>query len=47
MRETVVDGTAKTLNELEVAVAGKTGTAQIGGTDNTHSWFVGFEKTFG
>ncbi|MEA3273213.1 MAG: penicillin-binding protein 2 [Patescibacteria group bacterium] len=42
MRETVVDGTAKTLNELEVAVAGKTGTAQIGGTENTHSWFVGF-----
>ena len=42
MRETVVAGTAKTLNELDVAVAGKTGTAQIGGTDNTHSLFVGF-----
>jgi penicillin-binding protein 2 len=42
MRETVVAGTAQTLKELDVAVAGKTGTAQIGGTENTHSWFVGF-----
>ncbi|MBI3251371.1 MAG: peptidoglycan glycosyltransferase, partial [Candidatus Andersenbacteria bacterium] len=27
---------------LPIALAGKTGTAQIGGTDTTHAWFTSF-----
>ncbi|MBU2025152.1 MAG: penicillin-binding protein 2 [Patescibacteria group bacterium] len=42
MRQTVVSGTAQSLKELGHDICGKTGTAQIGGTENTHSWFVGF-----
>ncbi len=42
MRLTVTDGTARSLQELPVSVAGKTGTAQFGSTNQTHSWFVGF-----
>lgn len=42
MRQGVVSGSSRSLNNLPFAVAGKTGTAQIGGTDNTHSWFTAF-----
>lgn len=42
MRETVTEGTAQSLNELSVAVAGKTGTAQFGGEKQTHGWFTSF-----
>lgn len=42
MRETVTDGTATALKELSVEAAGKTGTAQFGGEDKTHGWFVSF-----
>jgi len=42
MRETVTDGTATSLNDLPVEVAGKTGTAQYGGDGKTHGWFVSF-----
>lgn len=42
MRETVTEGTAQSLQSLPVAVAGKTGTAQYGGKENTHGWFVSF-----
>ena len=42
MRETVTNGTAKLLNALPVAVAGKTGTAQFGAERKTHGWFVSF-----
>lgn len=42
MRETITDGTAQQLNDLPVAVAGKTGTAQFGTADKTHGWFVSF-----
>src|SRR3989344_1867594 len=44
MRETVIDsqGTAQSLKTLEVAVAGKTGTAQFGNDRKTHGWFVSF-----
>lgn len=42
MRETVTEGTAQSLQSLPVAVAGKTGTAQYGGKESTHGWFVSF-----
>ncbi|MBD3245292.1 MAG: penicillin-binding protein 2 [Candidatus Moranbacteria bacterium] len=42
MKRTVESGTAQALNDLGIEIAGKTGTAQIGGKDSTHSWFVGF-----
>jgi penicillin-binding protein 2 len=42
MRETVTEGTAQSLNDLPVEVAGKTGTAQFGGEEKTHGWFVSF-----
>ncbi|PID51648.1 MAG: penicillin-binding protein 2 [Candidatus Moraniibacteriota bacterium] len=42
MRQTVTDGTATMLKSLPVAVAGKTGTAQFGTSDNVHSWFVSY-----
>jgi penicillin-binding protein 2 len=42
MRETVTDGTALALNDMQVEIAGKTGTAQYGVEDKTHGWFVSF-----
>lgn len=42
MRKTVTDGTAQTLKNLPVAVAGKTGTAQYGTSGKTHGWFVSY-----
>lgn len=42
MRQTVVSGTAQSLNDLPVEVAGKTGTAQFGSEDKTHAWFVSY-----
>ena len=42
MRETVVSGTARTLGDLPVEAAGKTGTAEFGTEDKTHSWFIAF-----
>lgn len=42
MRATITEGTATMLKNLPVAVAGKTGTAQFGGSDNVHSWFVAY-----
>lgn len=42
MRQTITDGTATMLQNLSVAVAGKTGTAQFGTEGRTHSWFVSF-----
>jgi penicillin-binding protein 2 len=42
MRKTVTDGTAQSLKDLPVEVAGKTGTAQFGSEDKTHGWFVSF-----
>lgn len=42
MRQTVTEGTAQSLNDLPVAVAGKTGTAQFGANDKTQGWFVSF-----
>lgn len=42
MRQTVLTGSGRSLAALPVALAGKTGTAQIGGTENTHAWFTSF-----
>lgn len=42
MREAVEYGSARRLQELPVTSAGKTGTAQFGTEDKTHSWFTAF-----
>ncbi len=42
MREAVTKGSARRLNNLEVKVAGKTGTAQVSGNNPPHAWFIGF-----
>lgn len=42
MRQAVTSGSARSLSVLPVEVAGKTGTAQLGGERNPHAWFVGF-----
>lgn len=42
MRLTVTEGTAQSLRDLPVEVAGKTGTAQFGSGKDTHGWFVSF-----
>lgn len=42
MRQAVTDGSARSLLTLSTPIAGKTGTAQIGGTEKTHAWFTSF-----
>lgn len=42
LRATVVSGSAQYLNYLPVAVAGKTGTAQVGSQASPHAWFAGY-----
>ena len=42
MRQTVTAGSGRSLNSLKVKTAGKTGTAQFGGEDKTHSWYVSY-----
>ena len=42
MRETITDGSAKSLNTLPLPIAGKTGTAQVDGSEKTHAWFTSF-----
>ncbi len=44
MRETVLSGSGRALSDLPVAVAGKTGTAQVIGKDKdkTHAWFTSY-----
>ena len=42
MRQTITAGSAVALNDLNVAVAGKTGTAQVAGQKNSNALFVSF-----
>ncbi len=42
MRRTITSGSARSLQSLPVAVAGKTGTAQWSTKKETHAWFTGF-----
>ena len=41
MREVVTAGTGRSLKNLEIPIAGKTGTAELAGKPS-HAWFVGF-----
>jgi len=42
MRQCVTMGSCRRLASLPISSAGKTGTAQIGGTEETHAWYTGF-----
>jgi len=42
LHTTVTAGSARYLSLLPIEVAGKTGTAQVGGTNQPHAWFAGF-----
>ncbi|MBU1074803.1 penicillin-binding protein 2 [Patescibacteria group bacterium] len=42
LRQAVTSGSASGLQNLQIAAAGKTGTAQFGPSNKTHAWFVGF-----
>lgn len=42
MRQTVESGSARSLNQLPIEIAGKTGTAQFGSDKKTHAWFSAF-----
>lgn len=42
MRQTVTQGSARSLSILPVAMAGKTGTAQWSTKKGPHAWFIGF-----
>lgn len=48
MRQTVIDGSGRLLNDLvdkngnPIEASGKTGTAQFGSDDQTHSWFTSY-----
>lgn len=42
MRETVLDGSGRALNDLPIPIAGKTGTAEFGNDEKTHAWFASF-----
>jgi len=41
MRQVVRAGSGRSLKDHAVAIAGKTGTAEVGGK-RSHAWFVGF-----
>jgi penicillin-binding protein 2 len=42
MRQTVVSGSGRPLNNLKVTSAGKTGTAQVGTQGQLNAWYTGF-----
>ena len=42
MRQTVTSGSGRLLSDLKVHTAGKTGTAQFGNEDKTHSWYMSY-----
>ncbi|MEW6610817.1 MAG: penicillin-binding protein 2 [Patescibacteria group bacterium] len=42
LREAVRTGSARSLSDFPIAIAGKTGTAQVGGTMPPHAWFTAY-----
>ena len=42
MRETVLSGSARSMQTIPAAISGKTGTAQWHSTKDPHAWFIGF-----
>ncbi|MBI5733404.1 MAG: penicillin-binding protein 2, partial [Candidatus Kerfeldbacteria bacterium] len=42
MRQTIIQGSARSLQAVPIPVAGKTGTAQAGSGKPTHAWFAGY-----
>jgi penicillin-binding protein 2 len=42
MRQTILSGSAQSLKNLKVEVAGKTGTAQVYNNKQTNAWFTAF-----
>lgn len=42
MRETVLNGSGRLLQDLPVSAAGKTGTAQYSNNEKTHAWFTAY-----
>lgn len=42
MRQAVMYGSARSLADITVPIAGKTGTAQTGAGETTHAWFTSF-----
>lgn len=42
LRAAVTAGSARSLSTLSVPLAGKTGTAEVGGNKRPHAWFTGF-----
>ncbi|PLX27446.1 penicillin-binding protein 2 [Candidatus Parcubacteria bacterium] len=42
MRQTVTDGSARSMYDAPVEIAGKTGTAQWSSVKDNHAWFTGF-----
>jgi penicillin-binding protein 2 len=42
MRQTVLAGSARSLQAIPISIAGKTGTAQWSSTKNPHAWFESY-----
>jgi penicillin-binding protein 2 len=42
MRKSVVEGTARGVSDIPLAIAAKTGTAEYSKSSRDHSWFIGF-----
>jgi cell division protein FtsW (lipid II flippase) len=42
MRDVVLEGTARSLRDVPIAIAGKTGTAEVSPNTPSHAWFTGF-----
>ena len=42
LRQAVLSGSARKMQQLNVSSAGKTGTAQFGNEDKSHAWFISF-----
>lgn len=42
MRQAVTEGSGRALSNVSIPLAGKTGTAQVGGSEETHAWFTSF-----